>query len=181
MFQGERIPLVNPQRGIFKPHRMRYLLSIKTVFPRPGGKVWYDDQREVHRQIFEGDETIDYAFLGQNPDAADNRWLHDAFEDQVPVIYFLGIAPGRYQAVLPAFISEWDGRTLKARVVFGMPDQSNLAPPENALEWRYALCGQAATSPSINSGGGYQRLQRTLRPVGPAGTTVVGRGAHHHG
>ena len=44
-FEGERIPLVNPQRGIFKPRRMQYLLSIKTVFPRPGKRVWYDDQR----------------------------------------------------------------------------------------------------------------------------------------
>src|SRR5882672_3853237 len=96
-FQGERIPLINPQRGIFKPRQMRFLLSIKTVFPRPGGRVWYDDQREVHRQIFEGDETIDYAFMGENPDAADNRWLREAMENDVPIIYFLGIAPGHYQ------------------------------------------------------------------------------------
>ena len=54
---------MNPQRGIFKPQQMRFLLSIKTVFPKPGGKVWYDDQRDVHRQIFEGDETIDYDVL----------------------------------------------------------------------------------------------------------------------
>src|SRR3981189_639148 len=73
-FHGERIPLINPQRGIFKPQQMHFLLSIKTVFPKPGGKVWYDDQREVHRQIFEGDETGDYAFMGQDPDPADNRW-----------------------------------------------------------------------------------------------------------
>jgi len=46
VFSGERIPLINPQRGIFKPRQMRFLLSIKTVFPKPGGKVWYDDQRE---------------------------------------------------------------------------------------------------------------------------------------
>jgi putative restriction endonuclease len=71
IFDGERIPRINPQRGIFKPHQMQFLLSIKTVFPKPGGKVWYDDQREVHRQIFEGDEMIDYAFMGQDPDAAD--------------------------------------------------------------------------------------------------------------
>jgi len=51
-FGGVRIPLINPQRGIFKPTQMKYLLSIKTVFPRPGGRVWYDDQREVHGQIF---------------------------------------------------------------------------------------------------------------------------------
>jgi putative restriction endonuclease len=139
VFQGERFPLINPQRGIFKPQQMRYLLSIKTVFPRAGAKVWYDDQREVHRQIFEGDETVDYAFMGQNPDAADNRWLREAFENRIPIIYFLGIAPGHYQAMLPVFITGWDPKALKARVAFGVPDQEVLAPPENALERRYAL------------------------------------------
>lgn len=144
--QGERIPLVNPQRGIFKPKQMRYLLSIRTVFPKPGGKVWYDDQREVHQQIFEGDETIDYAFMGQNPDAAENRWLREAFENRVPIIYFLGLAPGRYQALVPAFILGWDAAGLKARVAFGlseqafgMSDQGAPAPPENVRERRYAL------------------------------------------
>jgi len=139
LFDGTRIPLINPQRGIFKPQKMRYLLSIKTVFPRPGGKVWYDDQREVHQQIFEGDETIDYAFMGQNPNAVDNQWLHEAFENRIPIIYFLGIAPGRYQAMFPVFISGWDPLTLKARVAFGGPNQDVLAPPENAIERRYAL------------------------------------------
>ena len=139
VFQGERFPFINPQRGIFKPQQMRYLLSIKTVFPRPGAKVWYDDQREVHRQIFEGDETVDYAFMGKDPDAADNRWLREAFENQIPIIYFLGIAPGHYQAMLPTFIAAWDAKALKARVAFGVPDQEVLAPPENTLERRYAL------------------------------------------
>ncbi len=139
LFDGARIPLINPQRGIFKPQQMRYLLSIKTVFPKPGGKVWYDDQRQVHRQIYEGDETIDYAFMGQDPNAADNRWLREAFKHRIPVIYFLGIAPGRYQAMLPVFISGWDAKGLKASVAFGVPDQDVLAPPQNALERRYAL------------------------------------------
>jgi len=139
VFQGQRIPLINQQRGIFKPRQMRFLLSIRTVFPRPGAKVWYDDQREVHRQIFEGDEMVDYAFMGQNPDAADNRWLWEAFENRIPIIYFLGIAPGHYQAMLPAFISGWDAKALKARVAFGVPDQDALVPPENAIERRYAL------------------------------------------
>lgn len=71
---------------------MRFLLSIKTVFPKPGGKVWYDDQREVHRQIFEDDDAVNYAFMGKDPDAADNRWLKEAYENQIPIIYFLGIA-----------------------------------------------------------------------------------------
>jgi len=139
MFQGVRIPLVNPQRGIFKPRQMKFLLSIKTVFPKPGAKVWYHDQRKVHRQIFEGDATVDYAFMGQNPDAADNRWLREAFENQVPIIYFLGIAPGRYQAMLPSFISGWDALGLKAHVAFGISSDEALTPPENDLERRYAL------------------------------------------
>jgi putative restriction endonuclease len=139
VFDGERIPLVNPQRGIFKPQQMKFLLSIKTVFPKPGGKVWYDDQRNVHGQIFEGDETIEYAFMGQDPSAADTRWLREAFENRIPIIYFLGVAPGRYQAILPTFISGWDSKALKARVAFGLPDQKALLPPETALERRYAL------------------------------------------
>jgi putative restriction endonuclease len=139
VFDGERISLINPQRGIFKPQQMRFLLSIKTVFPKPGGKVWYDDQREVHRQIFEGDETIDYAFMGQDPEAADNRWLREACENQIPLTYFLGIAPGRYQAIFPTFISGWDPKALKARVAFGPAERGSVTPPETSIERRHAL------------------------------------------
>jgi putative restriction endonuclease len=131
--------MINPQRGIFKPQEMQFLLSIRTVFPKPGGKVWYDDQREIHRQIYASEETVDYAFMGQNPDAADNRWLREAYENRIPVIYFLGIAPGLYQALLPTFIVGWDANALKARIAFGVADQQNLAPPESAIERRYAL------------------------------------------
>lgn len=138
-FQGERIPLINPQRGIFKPRQMRHLLSIKTVYPRPGGRVWYDDQKDVHRQIFGGDETVDYAFMGRDPDAADNRWLREAMETQTPVVYFLGIAPGRYQAILPTFIVGWDSSSLKAQLAFAATDQPVTGFSEAAPERRYAL------------------------------------------
>jgi len=93
----------------------------------------------VHRQIFDGDETIDYAFMGKDPNAPDNRWLREAFEYQIPIIYCLGIAPGRYKAMLPAFISGWEARALRARVAFGVLDQESPAPPKDALERRYAL------------------------------------------
>lgn len=139
VFEGERIPLVNPQRGIFKPRRMRFLLSIRTVFPRPGARIWYDDQRQVHNQIFEGEETVDYAFMGKDPEAADNRWLREAWENQIPVIYFLGVSPGRYQAIFPTYISNWDGFALKSTLAFGNPYQEGLAAPGNATERRYAL------------------------------------------
>jgi len=108
-------------------------------FIRIAGRVWYDDQREVHRQIFDGDETVDYAFMGQDPDAPDNRWLREAYENNVPVIYFLGVAPGRYEAMIPVYVAGWDPKALKARVAFGVPDQPGFSAPESATERRYAL------------------------------------------
>ena len=109
------------------------------MFPRPGGRVWYDDQREVHRQIFEGDDAIDYAFMGNDPNAADNQWLRAAYENRIPVIYFLGIAPGRYQAIVPVYVAGWDAKALKARIAFGAPDQQELVAPQDVQERRYAL------------------------------------------
>src|SRR6266436_4135656 len=181
-FDNERIPLVNAQRGIFKPKQMRFLLSIKTVFPKPGGKVWYDDQRHVHRQIMEGDETIDYAFMGQDPNAADNRWLREAYENSVPIIYFLGIAPGRYQAVLPCFISEWDPTGLRARLTFGVPGQPVTAPPDSVFERRYALrTVTAAITPGVVPRSRHNGLRRPLRPVQAARAGVARRRPHRRG
>lgn len=141
MFQGERVPLVNPGRGIFKPRSMRYLLSIRTVYPRTGARIWYDDQRRVHGQIHSGEELVDYAFMGTDPEAADNRWLREAMEAQVPVIYFLGIAPGRYTAIYPTFVADWSAAYLKARIAFALPTSSPLVKlqPPGAPERRYAL------------------------------------------
>lgn len=138
-YQGQRIPLINPRRGIFKPQQMEYLLSIKTVYPKPGGRVWYDDQRDVHKRIFEGEDVVEYAFMGDNPAAADNRCLKDAMEHKIPIIYFLGIAPGRYQALLPAYIVDWNAGALKARVAFGRPEQDGYEAPEDAAERKYIL------------------------------------------
>ena len=179
-YEGNRIPLVNPQRGIFKPKKMQYLLSIRTVFPTSGKKVWYDDQREIHRRIIESEDTLDYAFMGQDPNAADNQWLLEAFKNQVPVIYFLGIAPGRYQAIIPAFISGWDPNALIAQVVFGLPNQDNISIPQSIQERRYALrvVKQRLHQSSFRRGC-YCRLQRSLRSIWFAGTTTARRCSHH--
>lgn len=37
VFEGERVPLINPQRGIFKPQNMRFLLSVPDV---SCGRLW---------------------------------------------------------------------------------------------------------------------------------------------
>jgi putative restriction endonuclease len=164
LYDGERIPLINPQRGIFKPQRMRFLLSIKTVFPRPGGRVWYDDQRDVHRQIFEAQESVEYAFMGKDPDAADNRWLRDACEHRIPLIYFLGIAPSRYQAIVPTFVTDWDAKSLRARVSFGLLEESSIALPDTVHGTPVRLTRrQAEVTPDMLPRGGHHGVQRALR------------------
>ena len=139
-YEGENIPIHHKAgRGIHKPKQMRHLLSVKTVIPKPGGRVWYEDQLTAHNNIFTENESIDYAFMGQNPDAAENQWLREAFELQIPIIYYLGVAPGRYQVVVPTFIGSWDRNALKVKLVFGDPTQNVLSPPEHPTERRYAL------------------------------------------
>jgi putative restriction endonuclease len=137
---GQRIPVINPQRGIFKPKQFRYLLSIRTVYPKSGARVWYDDQREVHAQIEAGEEIIDYAFQGSDPQAFDNQWLLEAMQAQVPLIYFLGIAPSRYTAHFPTFVVDWNPAALKAGIAFGVPMEAGdkVATPD-AAERKYAL------------------------------------------
>lgn len=138
-FEGRRIPLINPQRGIFKPTQMQYLLSIRTVFPKPGAAVRYEDQREVYRQIDEGGEAVDYAFMGENADSAENRWLREAMENRVAIIYFLGIAPGMYQAMIPSFVIGWDAQGLTARITFNLEGETDLVLPQTPAERRYAV------------------------------------------
>lgn len=140
LFEGERIPLVNPQRGIFKPRQMQRLLSIKTVYPKPGGRVWYDDQWRAHEQIHAAGELVDYSFMVGGADKAENQWLRDAMAEAIPVIYFLGVAPGRYTAIFPTFIADWSAAEEKARIGFGTPALSTLGVVEPAApERRYAL------------------------------------------
>jgi putative restriction endonuclease len=105
---------------------MQFLLSIRTVFPQPGRRVWYDDQREAHLRILRADDEVSYDFMGTDPDAADNRWLHDAMQHEIPVIYFLGIAPRQFQAMIPTFIVGWDPSLLKAQIAFGLDEGETL-------------------------------------------------------
>ena len=122
-FEGERVPIHHPQQGIHKPRTMSHLLAIKTFIPSREEKIRYDDQREVHNQIFQGEETVEYAFMGDNPKAAQNLWLREAYEHGVPVIYFMGFSHRRYIALFPAFIVGWNANSLKAHVAFGSSDR----------------------------------------------------------
>lgn len=140
-FEGSKISLASRPRGIFKPKEMEFLLSIRTVIPRTGRSVWYEDQIDVHRKFFENTESVDYDFMDGNVDAAPNRWLREACEKRIPIIYLLGIAPGLYQAIMPAFVTDWNPTSRKARICFHAPDDRWNEIPETPTpeERRYAF------------------------------------------
>jgi len=75
--------------------------------------------------------------MGDDPEAADNRWLREAWDTQTPLIYFLGTSPGRFQAIVPAFIAGWDREAKKASVAFGVAGVAGLSA--DTAERRYAL------------------------------------------
>ncbi|MYD43340.1 MAG: HNH endonuclease [Gammaproteobacteria bacterium] len=107
---------------------MEYLLSVRTAISK--GKIWYADQIETHDQIYNSEEGIDYSFMRKNGKEgahfAQNQWLLSAYKKQIPIIYFLAVAPGRYEAIIPTFIGGWDPDLYKARLIFGLPLRNSL-------------------------------------------------------
>lgn len=123
---------------------MRLLLPIRIALPRSGETVWCGDQHAARPHILMGDKITGYAFTGQNPKAAHNRWLREAFERTVPIVYFLGIAPGLYEAILLTFIAGWDAEALMAQVTFAAPaKRRRRTPPQGrSTAMLCALCGR---------------------------------------
>jgi putative restriction endonuclease len=92
VLDGVRVPLVGPQ-GIFKPQVLSEVpLSITTAPEGP-----YDD-------AFGPDGLLRYRYRGSNPDHPDNRGLRAAMEHRLPLVYFHGVARGRYVAAWPVFV-----------------------------------------------------------------------------
>lgn len=126
---------------------------------------------KVHRQIFASDETIDYAFMGQDPNAADNRWLREAFGNQVPIIYFLGIAPGRYQAVVPTFVTGWGAEGANSVRCAGARGPRTAGKRFGAALW--LAYSQATAASGVVPRSRHYRLQWPLRVIWPRARGVL--------
>jgi putative restriction endonuclease len=127
--------------GIFKPKEMDGVLSIRTVMPRPGRKVWYKDQNESRDALFAADTAVKYAFEGTDPNSWENALLRKAAAGRVPLIYFVAVAPTIYAALYPAFLVDWDPDKLETDVVFSMPTASGAGTsfPKTEIERRYRM------------------------------------------
>ncbi len=96
LFEGNQIRLVGPQ-GIFKPHLMDLPLSITTSPIIEGQPRPYDDG-------FEESGLLRYRYRGEDPNHRDNVGLREVMRRRLPLIYFHGVARGRYMPCWPAYL-----------------------------------------------------------------------------
>jgi putative restriction endonuclease len=108
-FEGRRVPLMSPQQGIFKPAIMELPLSLTTVPVVPGKERPYEDEI--------GEDGIRYRYRGTDPNHRDNAGVRLAMLRRVPLVYFHGIVPGRYQAEWPAYVAYDDPGSLTFTVL----------------------------------------------------------------
>ena len=101
---GERVPIRNYQKGIFKPAllgREGAALSVQTSAESP-----YADVHDSDTGRFV------YKYRGTNPDHPDNVALRRAYWAQRPLLYLVAVDPGVYDAVLPVYVTADDPAAL---------------------------------------------------------------------
>lgn len=133
-FDGKRVPLIGPQ-GIFKPAILPDIpISITTV-PIVEGKIppYADEIRP--------DGLMRYKYRGNDPMHRDNVGLRLAMQTHIPLIYFYGLVPGRYEAVWPVYIVGDDPGTLAFSVEIG--EKQNLS--FDSEEMRSASIAESVT------------------------------------
>jgi putative restriction endonuclease len=138
---AHRLRFAGRAKGIFKPKEMRGILSVRTVMPRKGRRVWYKDQYDGRDALYAGDSTIRYSFRGDDPASSDNIMLRDAVERRTPLIYFVAVAPAVYVPLYPAFAVNWYPEKLEADLAFAPTAATgNIATlPRTEIERRYRL------------------------------------------
>lgn len=94
---GSMFRLMDPTRGIRKPRELSSALSISTAYRRPGEERPYEDRVGA-------DGLLRYKWSGTDPQNMDNRGLRAAMEQGVPLIWFYGVGPGRYQPIFPVYL-----------------------------------------------------------------------------
>lgn len=91
-YEGERVTLVGAQ-GIWKPKVFHSIPLSITSSPNSD-----------YANSLTKDGFLIYKYRGTNPGHRDNVGLREAMKKRVPLIYFHGVAPGKYLAVWPVFV-----------------------------------------------------------------------------
>lgn len=96
-FDGERIPLMDRQRGIRKPAGFQAALAIRTTYTPPGQLPPYADD-------IGPDGLQRYKYRGTDPQHPENVALRRAQQLDLPLIWFVGVASGVYEPIYPVWV-----------------------------------------------------------------------------
>ncbi|MDE0177611.1 MAG: HNH endonuclease [Gammaproteobacteria bacterium] len=135
-YRGQRVTLMG-QPGIWKPRVLALPLSITTT---PSGP--YDDS-------FTEDGLLEYRYRGTDPHHRDNVGLRELCRTRTPLIYFHGVARGRYMPVWPVFIVEDRPRELccmvaveAALTLSPAEGSANVVGPDSIIGVRRYITGE---------------------------------------
>jgi putative restriction endonuclease len=119
---GQRVPLVSAASGIHKPRAMELPLSILTAPEIEGQERPYNDDIDAQG-------LIGYRYRGdaRHIHHRDNEGLRQVMAARLPLVYFVGIVPGRYQPFWPAYITGDDPHALRFAVAIDDGGQLRLA------------------------------------------------------
>lgn len=172
---GQRIPLINPQRGIFKPASMKHLLSVGTVYPRTGARVWASRQVSAgHIQAIHSWIVPPYATLlveDTLPKRLKRRTLYivqeDGYQEQAAMICPCGCHSILHMNLLPDVRPCW-------RVTHHDDGTATLDPRQRSVIFIHAvevdhglashLVGSDPRTPGMREAGAYS-WNATLSPV----------------
>lgn len=96
-YQGARVPLMDLQRGIRKPAGFAAALAIRTTFTPAGQQPPYADAIGT-------DGLQRYKYRGDDPMHPENVALRNVHVTGVPLIWFMGVAPGLYEPIYPVYV-----------------------------------------------------------------------------
>ena len=130
LFEGERIPIWSPQRGIFRPQQLRDPGAALTITTAPfveGRKPAYDDEVAADDRGWFG-----YRYEGTDPNPWTNVAVRLVGELNRPLIYLYGVAKGTYEPIFPVYVAGDDPANLTFRIEADVPFAS-LALQHGAL------------------------------------------------
>jgi putative restriction endonuclease len=121
--RGQRVPIWNYQKGIFKPEilgRSGAALSVQTSADSP-----YADAHDPAAGHFI------YKYRGTDPQHADNLALRRAMILQRPLLYLVAVDPGFYDAVVPVYAEADDPDRLQFTLVADVV--TSVANPDSVI------------------------------------------------
>lgn len=122
---GMRFPLVDTGRGIRKPAGWDAALSILTAVPKSGGARPYDDDEGA-------DGLHRYKLRRDARGASENEGLRSAMRRELPLVWFYGLRPGVFQAILPVYLVAEE--RAEDRFVLALTDDQRHVTPGSVIE-----------------------------------------------